>query len=47
MAEVPYFVSLEEALLITKTVGLDIESEVVDLDNLAKKFPKVPTFSEE
>lgn len=33
MAEVPYFVSLEEALLITKTVGLDIESEVVDLDN--------------
>lgn len=33
MAEVPYFISLEEALLITKTVGLNLESEVVDLDN--------------
>ena len=33
MAEVPYFISLEEALLITKNVGLDIESEVVNLDN--------------
>jgi molybdopterin molybdotransferase len=33
MAEVPYFISLEEALLITKNVELDIESEVVNLDN--------------
>lgn len=33
MAEVPYFISLEEALKITKTVDLNIESEVVDLDN--------------
>jgi len=33
MAEVPYFISLEEALKITKTVDLNIQSEVVDLDN--------------
>lgn len=33
MAEVPYFISLEEALIITKTIGLNIEFEVVDLDN--------------
>ena len=33
MAEVPYFISLEEALKITKTVELNLESEVVDLDN--------------
>lgn len=33
MAEVPYFISLEEALLITKTVSVNLESEVVDLDN--------------
>lgn len=33
MAEVPYFISLEEALIITKSVGLNTESEVVDLDN--------------
>jgi len=33
MAEVPYFISLEEALKITKTVNINLESEVVDLDN--------------